>query len=130
MVHAQNQLLQQKVKADLNVAREMLAVGGGVRLDAEKSTTWDAINQYTKNSSSVSLPAMMVGETPVEYQSSFKIERPVVDEVQRMVGGATTILQRMNEAGDMLHVATNVIMVDGKRVVAARRYAADRGRED
>jgi methyl-accepting chemotaxis protein len=40
-----------------------------------------------------------------------------VDKVRSLVGGACTIFQRMNEAGDMLRVVTNVASKDGKRAI-------------
>lgn len=39
----------------------------------------------------------------------------VVDEAQHLVGGTFTVFQRMNKAGDMLRIATNVIASNGKR---------------
>ena len=42
---------------------------------------------------------------------------PIVDDVQDMVGGTATIFQRMNEAGDMLRVCTNVLKTDGTRAI-------------
>jgi methyl-accepting chemotaxis protein len=40
-----------------------------------------------------------------------------VDEVKELVGGTCTIFQRMNENGDMLWVATNVIAADKSRAI-------------
>ena len=117
MVHAQNQLLQQKVNADLNVARDQLASSGGVHLDGTNPTEWAAVNQYTKQSSNINIPTMMVGERAIVPNRSFESAQPVVDEVQEMVGGTATIFQRINEAGDMLRVATNVRKADGERAV-------------
>jgi len=39
----------------------------------------------------------------------------VVDQVKQLMGGTCTIFQRINDAGDMLRVATNVEKLDGKR---------------
>ena len=40
-----------------------------------------------------------------------------MDEVKELVGGTCTIFQRMNENGDMLRVATNVIAADKSRAI-------------
>lgn len=117
MVHAQNQLLQQKVQSDLRVAGKVLSGEGGVRLAEDATTSWTAINQFSKQSTDIALPTMMIGETPIVVNKSFSTEQPLVDEVQRLVGGTTTVFQRMNEAGDMLRVATNVQKTDGQRAV-------------
>ena len=117
MVRAQDQLLQQKVRSDLSVAREQLVAAGGVSLDDSSPTSWNAVNQFTKEASSVDLPAMVIGSESVVPTSSFGTEQPVVDKVQGMVGGTATIFQRLNDAGDMLRVATNVQKTDGQRAV-------------
>lgn len=41
---------------------------------------------------------------------------PLVDDVHRVAGGMCTVFQRMNETGDMLRVATNVVR-NGKRAI-------------
>jgi len=41
----------------------------------------------------------------------------IVDKVKSLVGGTCTIFQRLDEAGSMLRVATNVVKKDGKRAV-------------
>jgi hypothetical protein len=42
---------------------------------------------------------------------------PVVDSVRRLTGATSTIFQRMNAAGDMLRVATNVVGENGLRAI-------------
>ncbi|MFI4855646.1 MAG: methyl-accepting chemotaxis protein [Phycisphaerales bacterium JB065] len=117
MVQAQDQALQQKVRYDLNVARDTLMSSGGITIDDQRLTQWNAVNQYTKETTAVSIPTMMVGENPIMPNRSFEATQPVVDEVQELVGGTATIFQRMNDAGDMLRVATNVKTTDGERAV-------------
>jgi methyl-accepting chemotaxis protein len=74
MVRAQDQLLQQKVRYDLNVARQALQDAGGARLDDESPTSWNAVNQFTKEASRLELPTMLIGETPIAENSSFSVE--------------------------------------------------------
>ena len=62
MVRSQHELLQMKLQNDLNVASDVLADGGGIDF-AMETVPWRAVNQYTKQTSSVSLPRMLAGET-------------------------------------------------------------------
>ena len=47
------------------------------------------------------------------------------DEVQALVGGTCTLFQRMNPAGDMLRVCTNVLKLDGTRAIGTYIPAAN-----
>ncbi len=111
-----NDTLVQKVAYDLNVARDVLTRAGSVSF-SEKNVEWDAVNQFTKKSSIVSLPQMLVGDTWLGNNRSMEQPSPVVDEVRDLVGGTCTIFQRMNDAGDMLRVCTNVRKLDGTRAI-------------
>ena len=116
MCRSAQESVQLMVDAGLNVARETLASLGGVAFDDE-TVQWQAVNQYTKTSQEVSLPRMMVGETWIGQNTRVDVATPVVDKVQQLVGGTVTIFQRMNEQGDMLRVATNVVKKNGQRAV-------------
>jgi len=59
----------------------------------------------------------MVGETWLGKIADMSTAVPVVDETQKLIGGACTIFQRMNDAGDMLRVCTNVQKLDGSRAI-------------
>ena len=111
-----NDLIQQKINNGLNVAREILkqhkTVGFG-----QESTIWDAVNQATRQSQTVTLPQFMVGGNWLGKNRELSSPTPIVDDVKQLVGGACTIFQRMNEAGDMLRVATNVLNQDQKRAI-------------
>jgi len=116
LCETQHQVLQQSVNTGLNVTRDVMRTMGPVEFDTE-TVNWNATNQYTKKASSLSLPRMMLGETWLGQNNSAGISSPVVDEVGQLVGGTTTIFQRMNKQGDMLRVATNVMKMDGTRAV-------------
>jgi len=116
MCQAQQELLQQEVNHSLNVARHVLQDTGVVTF-SEEMVTWSAINQYTKASSPMALPKMMVGETWLGQNTDMSQVSPVVDQTQDLVEGTCTIFQRMNESGDMLRVSTNVEKKDGTRAV-------------
>ncbi len=116
MCQAQQTLLQQKVSYDLNVARHVLGGVGPVSF-ADETVDWTAINQYTKNRQTVALPKMRAGDVWFGQNADMDSASPVVDRVQELVGGTCTIFQRMNDAGDMLRVCTNVKKADGTRAI-------------
>lgn len=115
-ITSQRELLEQKVSADLNVARNELSAAGGMQVGGGKQT-WKAKNQLTGVEQTLELPAARIGQTPVVPNTDLKTPAPVVDKVKAMVGGVCTIFQRMNEAGDMLRIVTNVETKDGQRAI-------------
>lgn len=111
-----NDLIQQKINHDLNVARELLRQRKTVGLSAER-ISWDAVNQVTNESQPVLLPKFLIGGSWLEKNSDFSNFTPIIDDAKRLVGGTCTIFQKMNDAGDMLRVATNVEGLDKKRAI-------------
>jgi len=116
MCQAHQELVQQMVDASLNVARDVLHKAGPVSF-APETATWDATNQFTQTTTRVDLPKMLVGQTWLGQRSTGNTSAPIVDEVKELVGGTCTIFQRMNPAGDMLRVCTNVEKLDGTRAI-------------
>ena len=114
MLQSQQELLEKMVEADLNVTFAFAKKQGGLKLGAGE-WSWRAINQYTKKGDELFLPQMYLGEQAIDQLSDFTLPSQLVDEVGKLVGGTCTIFQRMNEAGDMLRVATNVKKLDGNR---------------
>jgi len=123
-----NDLLQQKVNGDLNVARYVLDRYGSVALMKEM-VTWTAINQYTKEAQDVRLPKMSFGGKWLGQNRDLAVPTPIVDDVKRLVGGTCTIFQRMNADGDMLRIATNVEAIDSTRAVGTYIPAVNPDRE-
>lgn len=116
MCAAQQELLEQKVRGDLNVARDVLKNSGPVSFAGEK-VSWEAVNQVDKSVSRVDLPRMLIGSTWLGENREIKEVSPIVDHVKRMVGGTCTIFQRMDGQGAMLRICTNVTTKGGKRAV-------------
>ncbi|MBN1537633.1 MAG: Cache 3/Cache 2 fusion domain-containing protein [Anaerolineales bacterium] len=116
MVAAQDESVQQEVDNNLNVARYVLAKHGQISLGTDM-IDWTAVNQTTKETMNVLLPQLMVGDQWLGKNESMDVESVGVDEIKELVGGTTTVFQRMNEAGDMLRITTNVETADGKRAV-------------
>jgi methyl-accepting chemotaxis protein len=111
-----NDLIQQKINHDLNVVREILKQHKTVELGSQ-TVLWEISDQFTKKTQKVNLPKMMVGGAWLGQNTSTSVATPVVDEVKGMVGGACAIFQRMNAAGEMVCVATNVEDLDRKRAI-------------
>ncbi|HPM23059.1 MAG TPA: methyl-accepting chemotaxis protein [Phycisphaerae bacterium] len=116
MCVAMQEVLEQKLKSDLNVARDVLRSGGAVAL-ASETVTWNAVNQVTNEAGSVALPVLRIGDTPLAQNADPQTKSPVVDTVRELVKSTCTIFQRMNSAGDMLRVCTNVLKKDGQRAI-------------
>jgi methyl-accepting chemotaxis protein len=117
LLEAQQQLLEQSVAAGLNATQAAIARGGGVRLDESAQVTWSAVNQYNKERSELSLARLCVGNTWLGQVRTGEHESPIVDELQRQLGGTATIFQRVNQEGDMLRVCTNVLKKDGSKAI-------------
>jgi hypothetical protein len=117
LVTAQADSVQTLVDASLEVARDQLADRGPVALDASAPVTWNAINQFTKDAAEIALPRMTVGGEWLGQNADVDTPTAVVDDTFELVGGTTTIFQRMNDAGDMLRVATNVRTLDDTRAI-------------
>ncbi len=68
---------------------------------------------------------------PIENKKAFqpnadlKAPTPLVDEVKTLTGASSTVFQRMNDAGDMLRIATNVVANGGKRAIGTYIPAID-----
>lgn len=116
LVHTQDQSIRQTVKNDMNVARDALVDAGGIRL-LDETVTWEAVNQFTQQPQVIELPKVAVGTDWLGQNAEAKIETLVVDQINELVGSTATIFQRMNEEGEMLRVATNIINKDGKRAI-------------
>ena len=115
-VQAQQEVLQQQVGANLNVAVELLKKQGEVGF-AGTTANWEAKNQFSGSVQSVSLPMMTIGGHAVGQNADPKVPTVLVDLAKNLMGGTCTIFQRLNEEGDMLRVATNVETKEGKRAI-------------
>lgn len=96
--------------ASLRLAERGVVTGGG-------DTTWTATDQVTKKSPRVTLPRVSVPGTWLGQNRDMRVATPFVDELRTTVGGRLTVFQRMNAAGDLLRVATNVPDANGRRAI-------------
>ncbi len=110
------EVINRNISSSLNVAHDRVVNMGDFSFSKDNAA-WTALNQYTKKTNSISLPKMMVGEKWLGQTSNPNTRVPVVDYIQEMLGVTCTVFQRMNKAGDMLRVATNVVKKDGTRAI-------------
>jgi methyl-accepting chemotaxis protein len=116
LAQSHQEIIEQNVRNALNVAREVVANEGAIHL-SEKTVTWNSVNQYTNAPSRVELRQMTLGTAWLGQVKDPNTKVPVVDKVQDFTGATCTVFQRMNGAGDMLRIATNVIDKDGTRAI-------------
>jgi methyl-accepting chemotaxis protein len=109
--------LERMVVENLRTATGLLDEAGGFHVYREAMVSWTARNQFTKASSTVSLPQALIGKAWLGQVKDLQTTVPVVDGVRKLTGATATVFQRMNAAGDMLRVATNVVGDDGQRAI-------------
>ena len=126
LAKTQQEVIEKNLEHSLNVAEDLLTKAGGIQFSTE-SRSWQAVNQYTQQRTTVSLPRMNIGETGLGQIRSKNQSVPLVDEVLNLVGTTCTVFQVMNDQGDMLRVATNVIKKDGERAIGT--YIPSRNRD-
>ncbi|MBK5929493.1 hypothetical protein CCR82_02810 [Halochromatium salexigens] len=110
-------LLQKNVKTLLSLASDKLEQLGGLHFSEQRSVEWKAVNQYTGAQQTLQLPLALIGDAvKLEPEQSFDRGVALVDAIGELTGDTATLFQRMNPAGDMLRIATNVEK-DGQRAV-------------
>ncbi len=117
MVQSQHDALALKLEADYNTAEKLLKDLGplSVAKTDNQKVNWTITNQFTKQSQQTTLPTLQAGDTPLVDETGIASDVPVVLKLKQMAKADCTIFQRINEAGDMLRVATSVTTLDGKR---------------
>lgn len=105
----QNSITQEKLVSDLGLMENEIAAIGGFSFNATQPITTTMVNQVSKKSDTSDIPALMLGDSPIN--NNFDL----VDSVQKIVGGTSTIFQVL--PGRLLRVSTNVMKLDGKRAV-------------
>ena len=110
-----HQRTERRLLHNIKVADDGLAQLGKLGLSGEVS--WTAINQVNQEKKAITLPKVVFGSVWLSQNRDPKIEVPVVDMVKRTTSDSCTVFQRMNEAGEMLRVATSVLDAGGKRAI-------------
>ncbi|MEU4428561.1 methyl-accepting chemotaxis protein [Actinoplanes sp. NPDC024001] len=108
--------IQHGVDVGMSSATGLLNQRGGVEL-TRRTATWTATNQVTQAKTEVALPRVTVDGDWLGQNADPKRSTPFVDDAAQLSGGKVTLFQRMNEAGDLLRVATTIRGKDGNRVI-------------
>ncbi|MFI1988265.1 methyl-accepting chemotaxis protein [Actinoplanes sp. NPDC020271] len=108
--------VQREVDSGMHSADGLLAQHGGMKLDS-RTAAWNATNQVDQSKRKVTLPRVTVDGAWLGQNADFKKVTPFVDDTADLVGGAVTFFQRMNDAGDLLRVATTVKAATGARAI-------------
>jgi methyl-accepting chemotaxis protein WspA len=119
-------LIHEQLTSNVIVMDRLLSEAGGVKNNPQEQVEWKAKNQLTGKEETVRLPKMYVGNEWFGQNFSFSTPVPSIDMISELTGQACTILQRMNEQGDMLRIATTVKTSDGSRATATYVPAVDR----
>ena len=108
-LNAQNSLLQEKLTGDLVILEGELDRYGSFDLDPSYMLSRTITNQVSKAKEDVSIPRLMLGGTVMNGNTG------IVDKVQYMTGGVTTIFQVLDDK--LLRVSTNVRINETDRAV-------------
>jgi methyl-accepting chemotaxis protein len=116
LCNSQHEIVEKNMIHAANVAQNIYARSNGISYAKDK-VAWTAVNESSQGVTTERLPKMMLGDKWLGQVSDQRTVVPLVDEVKTLVGAACTVYQRMNGAGDMLSVATNIIKADGSRAI-------------
>ncbi len=106
--------LQRCIAAGLNEISHL----GGISVVKETTTVWHTVNTVSNESKAITLPKVMLGTTEeIKPNESFQISSAVVDNTNKEFGFSCSIFQRINEAGDMLRIATSFKNEKGQRAI-------------
>ena len=125
MCRIADELLQDKLSDNVKVMNKIVADSGGIKKSLQESVEWKAKNHTTGEEQTLRLPKMYVGDKWLGQNYSFSTPEPVVDVIEELTGEKCTILQRMNERGDMLRIASGVANKDGSRIIGSYIAAID-----
>lgn len=112
----QQETIEMELNNAIHVAEDVIARNQGLNLNNQEMVKWKAVNQFTKESQSLTLPQMQVGNQWLGQHTNPNAKAPVVDELMRLLDTTCTVFQKMPD-GSMLRVATNVTKLDGKRAI-------------
>jgi len=115
LVAAEGEAVEKELLHDLRVARRVLENAGGITFSGPPER-WAAVNQFTHAETEILLPSAFIGGGRMKINRDPGVPSPIVDDVVGMIDGTATIFQRMNDAGDMIRIATT-IRDRGKRAV-------------
>ncbi len=115
MCAAQHQAYSEFVRLGKRVIDRLVAEQGGVHL-GQKQIDY-AVRRYGSDEQrQVRVPAFFLGDRPIALNADAAVPSPLVDEARRLLDFDCTIFQRMNEKGDMMRLATNIVRAGYRQV--------------
>ena len=125
LVETQVATVQDRMKAELLVAQSSFTLRGALTFGEPE--TWSVKDASTGATTDVAVPRMLVGGVGFGRNTDPATLSPLVDDIADVLGTATTVFQRVDDAGTMLRVATTVKTADGARAIgtAISPVAAD-----
>ena len=103
LAESHQEVTQKNIDTALNVARDIVVKSAGIS-NTEETIEWTAVNQFTNDRKTLSLPKMMVGDKWLGEVTSQDESVLVVDEVKDLLNVTCTIFQKINDQGDMLQM--------------------------
>ncbi len=117
MCEAQNAVFVEVLRTSMQLASSLYDETSGIAF-AEGTTTWNGIDPITNTPRQISLPQMYLdGVLMTPATNADETTNAFADRVGLLSGGICSVFQRMNSAGDMLRVSTNVRNADGSRAI-------------
>lgn len=116
MLKTQHATLSNQLENDMQILLDIIKRGGGIHV-MEEFADWKAVNQVTKEGSTVALPKLQIGEQWLGQNANPDMPTPVVDDIMGLTKTTCTVFQTMNPQGDLLRVATNILKTNGQRAV-------------
>jgi methyl-accepting chemotaxis protein len=111
-----NQVLLSKLDNYIAFTKEFIDLNGGINLSSE-NVSWDATNTASGRSQTISIPKMNLGDRWLGKETSASNYVPIVDDMGEMTNALFSVFQRINDTGDMVRVASNVVTASGNRAV-------------
>ncbi len=115
LCHAYAISLESATKANLNILSDTSETQGQFNIGARK-VHWDAVNQFTQDTQKIELPQVLLGSNWLGQNRDPAVPTPFIDVMAKSLSSTCTVFQRMNDKGDMLRVATNILK-NGSRAI-------------
>ena len=93
--------LQAAIDANFQAVHLLLEREGGVHANTARTQNWQAVNDDTHETSTVTLPSITIGS----WQAVPGAQAGPIHEFNNITGHPVILYQRLNEAGDMMRIA-------------------------